>query len=348
MKSKLLALAIGGLAVTPLNASAGELKLDTRFESVTSRYSGFTGKPNSSSFQVSRARLDMLGNFSEQLSYRFRFDAQKASTSNTKRDKVSDFVQLAFINHTLIDGLQLQAGKIGTQVGGWEGNLSGADYYLRSKAGDEVVPAYYSAGAGLVYTWQNQMIEALYTNPTQDETDADGDVEQDHSLWGLVYKGKLLEGGSLQPVVSFHSEGVGADKVNTYIAAGGRYQLEHFDVEADYLNNSFKGKTRIGETDKTWGAVLLVRYKMNGFNPHLKYSRTEQTAESATPVKTTYDSWTAALEYVPGTPEKAEIFRYHIAVTNRTAESDLAGSAKTTETNIIAGFRILTDLLKTK
>lgn len=352
-------LATMGLAVlaSPM-ANAGSLGFDFKSEFVNTSYNDAAGTPNNSVFKVSRFDLNIGGKLGEMTSYTARI---KLLNSNAKayatigattsevspNDGTTSFIDAAYVTRTLMDGLELSVGKVWTGIHGWEGNLSGADVYLYTVAGDTFAGAGAATGANLGYKMGDHTFNVMVTNPNTNMMSTTTAPNQDRNMWGVTYFGNLM-GGMLLPVVTYHMDDqtVGsAKKKFSYLGLGGKFAMEMFDIEADILMNNLEGNTTADKTDTVSSYYLLARYKMGAFMPHLKYEiSTAKINTSATvETKTDYTGLTAALEYLP---VDNEMFRYHVAYTRRTEKADTSGAQEKATDKLMFGVRLNADILK--
>lgn len=352
MKTSLIAMGLAA-AVSP-NANAGELRFDFRADAQNTSYNDAVGKPNTTSFRLSRMRLDARGKMGELTSYRTRFRFDKANTAMFARDNTSKFIDYAYISRKVADGAKLHFGKLATNTGGVEGYQSSADVQLYTIANEEADPIFYVTGVQATYDWEGQTFALTVGNPSIDflvdkDNDGDGDyMNQDRNLYGVTYHGSFLE-GSLLPIVTYfeddHGLQGGLKQKNTYMAVGAQYKIADFEFEADALMNKYNNKTVDGQNDSTDSYYALARYKWNGINPYVKYETSTKKAFTAGPTetKTDYKGLTLAVEYYP---VKEENFRYHAYYTERTEKADTANAVEKKTSILYVGVRMVADILK--
>lgn len=376
--------ALIAIVVLSSSANAGKLLFDGRLDYQNQSYNdagtGSLGQPNTR-YLIKAARFDYSANLSEKTSVRGRLILTKNSSAPTVRDAMSDFVDLFYINYKFVDSLDGTFGKFSSEMGGtehifnsspdvyyfstaYEGLPSGLDTLSKSvfatqAGGGLTIPGTlggvpgtlrYHTGAKLTYKVADQEVQVQSANLTADEVSGSSST-QTRTLMGVVYKGNFLD-KVLQPVVSFH-EAYWPGTTNssakvTYMSAGLRTSFAGHLLEADYISNGFKGRTKIsnGEFRDDSINTILAHWSMpitlpcGQLAPHLK---AEQSMVKVAGEKIyTVTGFGAAVEFKP---VKDENFRYHVAYNNKTysaASGDLSPNLQ----EVLVGVRIAADILK--
>ena len=216
----------------------------------------------------------------------------------------------------------------------------------------------YVTGAGLKYMTGLGSFSLIASDPGASSTDsgaATGNSNNGRTALSGRWFGKFMD-GALQPTLSYMTEGrqnqssSTKNLVNTYTSGGIRFTKPVFDIDADYLMNSFADKTTAGQSDVTNSMFILGRYKMVdlGLKAFATYENSTRKTETSATVEKKVDTSaiTLGVEYYP---KKDDDFRYHLAYTNQTIKTDLGtGAAATNQAmqQIIAGVRFKSDLLK--
>ncbi len=326
-------------------------------------------RPTNSTFRIQSLRVDFTGKIGEETAYRVRMSPPNlpntAATTSVvgypfAADNLSNFLDYAYIQRTLSEGLLLTVGKQWSGAAGWVGYYDLSDVYMYPKAFLETIGngMIYTTGVGLRYDFAGQKVLFSVTDPGAGSTDtgtAAGNANNARQAVGGRWLGKFMD-GVLNPTLSYLSEGrqnqTASTKglTNTYMSAGVKYTIPVIDVDADYIANSYADKTTAGQTDTTTSIMLLARYKMDdkGLKAFLGYENSNQTTNtSATVSKVVKTSaYQLGVEYYP---KKDEDFRYHVVYTVANGNTDLGTGAASTnqaQNQIIAGIRFKSDLLK--
>jgi hypothetical protein len=334
-------------------AFAGKINLDARTEMESYSSNTAMGKPAYSVFKINRLKIDFQGTLGEANSYRLRIDPLKVGDSTvttSKRANTSSFVDFGFITHKVNEEWNVSMGKIITGMGGTEGANNPGDIYLRSLTGDDTAAVFWPVGAQLQGTFGDHKININASNISEDVYDnaTSKNLSSTSHMYGLTYMGKLSE-GTILPNVSYHTEDfkntANAKKVTkTYLAAGAKFLVSDFEIEADVLNNTKKNDVQAAaDVLDLMSAVLLARYKMEGSSVHLKYeSSALKTATGLdTSTKTDITGMTLAYEFKP---VKDDNWRAHVALTQKNTKPENADTM--TENKAMVGMRILADFLK--
>jgi hypothetical protein len=319
---------------------------------------------NYTRFNLQTLRLDGKGNFTDATSFRLRFrlnNGASLATTNA-RDSLNSAIDFAYIQHNLMDGLSLQLGKFGTDIGGIEGMTSGADLYLTSQAYNEETSLRYATGIKAIYTFADQEISAMVMNESVN-ADANGATggsgpgagfNQTRNAAGIVYKGSFMD-KTLSPVLSYHEDNLQPttttaatntsfiDRKNSFAAVGLKYDWAPIFVEVDYHYNTYKNRSIMDETDKTSTVAGTIGYRMENFVAKLKAegSETEIFSAASTSTKPKYNGYQAAVEYLPTNDKN---FRYHVAYVSRDTKPE-TGDTQTTQ-SVFVGTRLFADFLK--
>ncbi len=320
-------------------------------------------RPTNSVFRFPSFRVDFKGKIGEETAYRLRLNIPNAAVATTypaPADNMSSFVDFAYITRALTSNLKLTVGKQWLGTAGWVGTYDPADVYLYPKGFLDGVTnnLTYGTGVGLQYEGMGQKVSLVASNPGAASTDngtATGNANNSRQALGGRYFGKFLD-ATLQPTLSYLVEGIqnqtasSKNLVYTFSSVGIRYTVPAFDIDADYIMNSFADKTTTGSSDGTTSLYILARYKMPeiGLKQFLGYENSTQKTETSATVEknVTTTSYQVGIEYYP---KKDEDFRFHLVYSGQSANTDLGTGAASTKQNqqqIIAGIRFKADLLK--
>lgn len=384
MKSILLV----ALALTTAQANAGSINLDMRSDLLSQTYNdaalvGGTGTGVSNyRFNIQTGRLVYKGSLNEKTSFaaRIRF-AAKDQTAMDKRDNTNTTLDWANVAYNFSDMIKFTMGKMGSEIGGFEGGTAGPDVYFASEA---------YGGGGYLGTTQltnpanglklNGFTNALYFTGAKlsfmfDAAntlsvmagDLDGKVgrsaaatsdvpaTQNKSMFGLAYNGSFMD-KTLAVIASYHTETLAPDTTATFSALGLGYTIGPVLIQADYLMNTSSivtGTTpnTLNPKDVLTSAVVKVVYAIDPtLSAQLKVvSSTEMfdasalTGVSAVSATNKYMDYGAAIEWKP----KAEdAFRYHVAYNSRNETLDLSGADTRQLNEVIVGMRVNADFLK--
>lgn len=348
---------LAAASLVAASAYAGSVSLDARAEYVGKTYDKVSASAggnadgtaaNSGAIQVTRAKIDGKGKVNDSVDFRARFNVAPNSESAGYADGVSNRADFLYVSAKLHDMVSLSIGKMGSGMGGLEGQYNGGDIYQLTNAiagggGQVTVPLYLSGADVKVQLAEGQSIDVSAMNqsfssasPESTQTVGSSVTKQTTTLNGIVYNGKFLD-NSLSAVVSYHMEDKGNSVKANYIAGGLRYSAASFEVEGDYLSNvKDNGTTK----DSTQTNRIKAKYMVDQFNPFVQYEMsTNKVADNKT---NDVNVITAALEYKP---VKDQGFRYHLAYVNSQLKPASGADTQTT-TSVIAGVRVLADFLK--
>lgn len=372
-KSSLILLAA---LVSGLTAHAGSISFDTRADLLSNDYDNASASADNTQFKLDTVRLDSKGKLNDSVSYRLRlrFNKETASLGGTpvssvktisQRDGTGAGLDLAFVTNKFNDSMALTVGKFATDMGGYEGSVSGADLYMKTIgfSGSRGIGDLYYTGTKFAYSFLDQEVALHVANQTVDasglgNTGVAGKFNQNKFMTGLVYKGTFMD-KALTAIASYHTQegkitGPGTDDPqykNTYMSVGAKYETDMFAVDGDYSMNTLGGYTvgyttaQAAKNDTLNTMQVGFAYKMDQWTPRLKVESTTETVASAstTDTKTTYTGTQLAVEYKP---VKDDMFRYHFAYWQREAKDDTAGAVAKTDKYIVLGTRIMADFLK--
>lgn len=348
-------LLIAGLmtSAVAVAANAGSISFDSRADYEAKNYNDASNTRNYNKINMQTLRLDAKGNFNEDVSYRLRVRFNKTATTMRTADSMDSTTDFAYIQHKVMEGLSLQFGKIGTEIGGFEGMTPGSDLYFTSAAYGTSADAQqgalrYATGAKIIYTVADQEFNLMTVNQQTDAVNTT--FSQTHEAMGVVYKGSFMD-KTLLPYLSYFMDDVQGtaagviDKKYNYMTAGIKWDAKPVFVEVDYSINNYKNKSITDETDTTSSAVATVGYQLDNWVAKLKYEGSEVKTFTAanTSGKLTYTGMQLAAEYMP-TADKN--FRYHAAYMTRDTKSDAAGAQTMTEQTAIVGVKLYADFLK--
>lgn len=351
------------------NAFAGSVSYDFRFDNYSRDYDQETntrGTPDSITLELSRARLDFKGKADEVLEYRLRFRFDKATDPINKRDKVSPFVDLAYLTHNVSEVLQVTMGKFGSDIGGFEAASSADRYALSANWSSANTPTMsatiflYYTGAKLEYKMGESLLGFHIANQEPVDNTVGGKIQQNSTLTALVWKGQLTDYWKTQ--WSYHTVAVAPyglpaaaptlvyDKGSlSFLSLGNRFSAEGFVFDLDYLLNNYKDSSEAanfsgaGASNNMSTVVLALAYSTGALTPKFEYSSSAsklKASATANESETTIDSTGLAFEYRPAGTNG---FRYHTAYATKSAKVGTS-SEKTTE--LLLGARFTGDFLK--
>ncbi len=328
---------------------------------------------NNFRYTFKTARLDYSNNLNDKTNVQARLTLNTDQGAVNKRDSLNNFVELFFINHKLVEGLELTLGKFSSDMGGTEFQYASADVYqfssaysggpaidgfartaFNTKTGNSLSASWtwtgtgtvrYYTGAKATYKFCDQEVAIHTANLSSDELTA-GTSSQTRTLIGGVYKGNFLE-KKIQPILSFHEARLpntaGTDAKLTFLAAGLKLTIANHTFDVDYLVNNFKDRTALtnGNLESDHIDSILVGWSksFNQWSPRLKFesSRLKVAGEKIFDVL----GYSAALEWKP-VPE--DNFRYHLAYNGKSYKPD-SGNTLTSD-EFLLGVRIAADILK--
>jgi len=322
---------------------------------------------------------------------------QNDPTNPTQTTNLTQMVDLAYVRHNINDMFNVTLGKFLSDMGGAEGIDSTADQYLFSDiysdmsaaggttstknggvgtsgamwtgTGMAIKNSLDYAGVKVAGVFGDHEVAIHYANATEDSyapgtaaaAQSQYNVNNNQGWLAVVYKGKFFD-NVWKPVLSYHvgpsylgTAGPGANR--TYLAFGNWINVAGWQIEADYLSNTYKDNgtsTVSGFTGTLTGFDVQVGYDLGNWLPKLKYASAKKSVSSTLAGGTTENVGSSAygvvVEYKPKTENN---FRYHLAYMNYTYTPDnsvsVAGGPagqNLTDTQIIAGCRIDGDFLK--
>lgn len=334
-------LALFMVAALAINAQAS-VKVDYRQDLKTVTTDEKSSTPGYGAFQAQTLRVDMKGNINDSLSARARFKLNKNDQAATKNEKLSDFVDYAYINNKMSDSLTIRYGKMFSEIGGTEALSSSADMYLVSNTFNN--HALYLSGINAMYKMGDNQFQFLALNQPTDILKS-SKANQKALMTGIVYSGSFMD-KMIQPKVSYHTAGrpdLGTDSKSNFIAVGAKFDLGTYSIDFDQLMNTWVKSTSAGalatKDDSSTEMVVTARMKGDNWSPTFKYVSRADKAQDVDSDK--YASMGLAAEYVP---VKGEDFRYHLAYNSITKTT--AADVKTTDTEIYLGVRLAMDVLK--
>lgn len=361
MKRISAALAVSVMASSAL---AGTINMDGRFDYLTKTYNDDAGGGSNSTFTFNIIRLDYKGQINDTTNMRLRARLDKAAASQ-KRDTVGPQLDMAYIQKKFSDNLTVTAGKISSEIGGFEGQTQSPELYLRSGSylgtsgisGQSLITnsdttnkrgtISYLYAAGVKAAIQTGPIETVLMafNPN---SDADND-KNTNTFAGAIVRGSFLD-KTLKVALSYHNEDEAkssADNVKSTALSSASVQYTYNDIilTADLLKTEVTHNDTDSTKDSITSNVITVAYKMDEWTPMVKYYSSEgedKTIGATTTLKNKETGMSLAVEYKPVSEEN---FRYHLVYNNVEFKGD--GQTKTpTTSDIIAGIRFNADFLK--
>lgn len=345
MKKVIAALAATTVAAT---ANAGSLNLDMRFDHSNKTYNKDAGKEGTSTFTMQTGRLDYQGKLSDALSFRTRLRFNKKQEDVNKGDSLNSTVDYAYVTHKMNDSWSLTAGKYASEIGGFEGNTSGADLYLKTEAYDgsslntqstaKLSDYLYISGAKLGYKMGDHSVSLM----AFDAPSTSAAPTNPHKYGaGVAYMGAFMD-KALTVRASYHDVAgyTNKDEKWNFVAAGIQYKAEVVTATLDYLMNTEKADANT--TDKLTSIAAKVDYTgMEGVTPSLKVYSSQDKAQAGTKINGTGVSGVVEFK-----PNKDEPFRYHVAYNMANSKKDATGEKTKTMNEVVAGIRINADFLK--
>lgn len=344
MRKNLLVAA--SLALTaPFAAFAGiglevRTDYDHRFEYNDMDNVKFKGR---NQFNIPFARLSMDGKVSD-ITMKARLNLAKANEATTLyTDATTRFIEIAYAEKNLMEGLNLQVGKIAIPIGGVEGSYENS-YAIRYSLAGEFIP-YYHVGAALNYDLMGQKLSLQYVNSKRansnlvdPQNDTATDTENKTHGFGASFAGSFMD-KMIMPMVSYHSLPINKREKSSYLAIGSQFNVQNASLDVDYLKNTSENLANHKE-DTTKSLVFAARYKFGDIVPELKVDLGNFKDDEVEQ----YDrnAYTLTLRYMPKDGPC-----YHIAY------DSLDYDYKTTSSNhdhkenrIVAGVVLTADLLK--
>lgn len=342
MKKFLLTIAMTAMASS---AFAGSLNLDARVDYNATTFNSEATAPDFTKFYFKTGRLDYAGKLNDDVSFRVRWSFTK-DQAPALRDSLPAGIELAYITQKFNDNFSMTFGKMGSEIGGFEGLTSGADLYLLSEAyskkdGNSTTIAsvfgtsdmLYLTGAKATYAFNGQTI-SLATYDAEQNVGTPTVLAQNYGVSGLVYRGNFME-KSLQFIASYHTSSPNSDDKYNWYAAGVKWDSAPITASVDYVVTQHDTTT----DDKITSIIGKLAYTgIEQWIPRLEVTSSESEIAS---VKNKYMGYGVVAEYVP---KKEETFRYHVAINQVKESPDTGDDLERTE--IIVGTRLLADFLK--
>lgn len=342
MKKFLLTIAMTAMASS---AFAGSLNLDARVDYNATTFNSEATAPDFTKFYFKTGRLDYAGKLNDDVNFRVRWSFTK-DQAPALRDSLPAGIELAYITQKFNDNFSMTFGKMGSEIGGFEGLTSGADLYLLSEAyskkdGNSTTIAsvfgtsdmLYLTGAKATYAFSGQTISLATYNAEQNVGSATV-LAQNYGVSGLVYRGNFME-KSLQFIASYHTSSPNSDDKYNWYAAGVKWDSAPITASVDYVVTQHDTTT----DDKITSIIGKLAYTgIEQWIPRLEVTSSESEIAS---VKNKYMGYGVVAEYVP---KKEETFRYHVAINQVKESPDTGDDLERTE--IIVGTRLLADFLK--
>lgn len=341
---------IGFFLSSPLHA--GSINLDFRGDAVSQSVNTEAREANSGrdhfKFFLNTARIEFRGDLNSQLYFRSRLKLTETATTKNQRDNLTNLVELAYISMKLSENLKFSAGKIGTDVGGIEGQTASPDLYLTSQVYQLLGTERYAAGLKMTMSFSKGSLSFLSVNQPTDVPAAatSGTYEQNRTMLGSVFKTQFSE--FFQPQLGYFStarQNGDSNRQDNLLNIGFRSAWSDLTFEYDFLLNEYVAKTSPKLTDSVQTHLASLSYIVDRWTPRLKVeSSTEVTALSATSSQNQmiqYHGYQAALEY---RPESDQNLRYHLAFIHREKSPEVT-KMQVIQT-VLIGARLNADFLK--
>lgn len=363
---KPLAIALFAIALSPA-VHAGSISLDSRAdfeanqfndaaENSTAGLLGISGNPRDNHrFSLHSLRVDFKGELTEGTDFRLRQRLNRSAVPVSERDQLNNSTDFAYIEHQWMENFETQIGKFNTDIGGIEGMTASPDLYFTSLSYKQQDPLRYATGLKGMFKFGDHELDVMTFNQQTDAdengTAANGGFNQNREAYGAVLKGSFMD-QALTPVLSMHEENLqgtdatgiaAAAKKYSFYAAAVKYEMAPIFIELDYLYNTFRDRTVVGETDKSSTLVGTLGYRMDNWVLKLKAETSEDETFTAlnTSTKPDQNTYAAVVEYLP-TNDKH--FRYHLAYINRDVKPDAGDTLN--QQQLLAGVRLFADFLK--
>jgi hypothetical protein len=344
MKKFLLSIAMTAMASS---AFAGSLNLDARVDYNATTFNSEATAEDFTKFYFKTGRLDYNGKLNDETSFRVRWSFTKAQVP-ALRDSLPAGVELAYLTHKLSEDFSFTFGKMGSEIGGFEGLTSGADLYLLSEAYNKrdannaligsvfgTADMLYLTGAKATYAFAGQTISLATYDAEQDVTGGTPTaLAQNYGVSGLVYRGAFME-KALQFIASYHTSSPNTDDKYNWYAAGVKWDATPITASVDYVVTQHDTTT----DDKITSIIGKLAYTgMEQWVPRLEVT---SSISDIAGVENTYMGYGVVAEFVP---KKEETFRYHVAINQVKETPDTGDDLDRTE--IVVGTRLLADFLK--
>lgn len=274
-------------------------------------------------------------------------------------------VDYAYIGKTLMDGLTLRAGIIGTSDGGIEDSYAGVDQYAYTHINSLVLGN--AGGLGLDYVMGDHSVSLENFNNKGNASNISNTTGTDYNgtFTGIVYKGAFLD-KMIKPHVSYYTgsaEGIEVKDVTgnsfgtallgkrgsayTAAAVGAQFAVGMgVGIDAEYrtvtMDKLLTANTTANDKYTETGFTVAAAMREGMFQPQVKYGTSEgKYDDGSTAPKNTYTTMAVGVEIVP---KKEEALRYHVAYASK--EQKPESGNKTTVTQVVAGIKISADFLK--
>ncbi|MDG0815801.1 OprO/OprP family phosphate-selective porin [Bdellovibrio sp. PAP01] len=355
-------------------AFSQKMVLDLRLDGRGTDYNSAAeadGRRDYYKFYLQTARLNLSDTLFEDISYRVRWRLSGRNQGNvTKRDSTNLGLDLAYVTVKTAPAFTVTVGKFLSEVGGYEGALSGPEIYFLSEANGGTsylnngvhltgadVNVYYT-GAKLTWLPPNQYLAFHIANNNTavgrnesfavDAGDSldNGTFDQDRSIVGLVYNNSALLGPAVQTLMSVHysNPGQGTNEA-LYLALGGQFTFDQWMIQADLLQDRFKSKNLTAVYDDSISSLVLgLQYKLQETTTlQLRLYESQEVLGGSPDATNRYHDAGLIWEHYRINNNKV---RYHFAYFYRAMDSDISGSSQRTEQDIIVGVRIMTDIFR--
>lgn len=334
-------------------AVAGTVNFDIRADYNSTTYD--KGNSDFTKFYFKTGRLDYQGKVNDNLSFRARlaFNKSAAQGASDSVDSVASATEYAYLANKVTDYLTITAGKMNTEVGGFEGVTPSSDLYLTSEAYTNknakgstlnsslfsTSDVLYATGVKATFSGAGQTVQVLAVNEAPSDSKVGTIATQNSSMMGITWRGAFLE-KALNFIASYHAmEGITHDDKYQFMAAGVLWNESPFTAQVDYLNYDFKGATK-SEKDTT--SSFIGKFSYTGFEqwtPRLEISTSD--VKDNTGATTKYTGVGAVVEYKPYADTN---FRYHAAYSNIRQEPKIGDAS--TKQEVVVGVRLMADFLK--
>lgn len=347
-----------------------KLSADVRVDYKSSDYSSSAsdvGRDNLK-YYLQMARLDYVDNLSPAVTLRVRWRISgKNQTTVNKRDSTNSNLDLAYLSVKANSDWTLQAGKIFSDIGGFEGAIPGHDIYYVSEgnsgtsylnAGTRLTGAdtdVYYTGAKAIWSGMDSWTVAVHSANSNtavgrnadsqspgDKTDG-GFFAQTRMMSALVVKSVKPQGWNT--LVSYHlsQPGAGTEKA-AYSAIGIQWNSPEWIYQMDLLSNDYQSKpsaeilndhlrTLTHSIRRVWSTSSLILRQ--------NFSEELIAGVSSSDVKNRYIGYGVAYECLSS---QLPNLRYHLAFQLREMEPE--SGARRHLIDVIAGFKLTTDLFQ--
>ncbi len=351
-----------------------ELRSDLLAEQYKNQTEVNVGDDSKTYFKLSRARLGLQGNVTEDLKYRVRFRFDKSfepksttytladdadgnpeltSSDKSSLDGVGEALDLAFVDYQYASFGGVEAGKFNTNMCGADGMSSIETYSATGKAPLAIAKCVDQTltrtGVGFYFLpTADHRIELIAANSPEN------DSKQQDLMYGFLYSGKLLD-GMIAPRATFHTiprrelkkkgDAAATKKgvSDVVFNVGSDFKFADATVKLDYVSYTVTDDTVAGtkKGDEKLNSIAgRVSYRIGDFEPMVVVDSSTQEKGSDKKVKTDVLGLSAIVQYYPTTWKK---MRFHAGYLSQTLKDDTAGAKEIGNTAFLLGTAFVSE-----